>query len=807
MINDSELYNYYGIPAGDVFTNQNSDDIGDLVPMNIWGYYYDNAVNWGKPLNESCYLWKIKPSAPFATNAAYNIATGNTLNIDIAYNMQNKAVPLAMAASDVSGINSDYNKGFYPDPTNRLAYDNSAAGGYQHTALFYNIVYSGFCAVPQIAVYTFDGSDTFTGRTLENLAAWINADTEKRYISYFRFDLYSGTYSNRVISEYYNEGTFRTIALPDILSDRPIPDSATVIKNAVSDSANPHEPAWVDDRIYAPFATALRREYANNYTENANNQYSVGFAQQYTPSQLRNGYGAYNGGRVTGQFFRCNTNIQEFDDVVYKWEVVIYDMTDKVFLQPGYDITSLSHNLRFMTRLLILDKKDAATIGEANARAIKHEMAYAGFYFADNATKGASDVLGSSGDGIGVYLPEIIGGVTTGNYYTGDDIKNVPYADAENVSDFEYKPELEEIGDDDGLTDTIINTGTIAAGITYYAMTTAEVMDLTTWLNTTYNPTDETQFIQDFKGTNPADYISTVMYYPFDIPTVTTGVPVTIGKLSTGVNGAKLNYEYGNMYNYGSYTFPKYGDFRDYLTKLSIIIPFCGTIELDSIVWAGREMTVKMAVDWPTGVCTAYLYRTGENGKKAIIDSVSGQVGVPLPLSSFANGSYQVAITNMLAQGAAANRDIMMSTLGAGAGVITAGVGAFTGNYKLALGGAVAAFTSNNQANAGADRLENIAYNIDHTKPTLQSVSGGSPFINCGQDYRCVIIRAIPKFAPGYDAAAYGKTTGFATCKQGRLSAISHGFTQCAAVELSGIGCTATEKSMIFNALQAGVIL
>ena len=805
-----ELYNYYGIPTGGKFTNQNGDDIGDFVPMNIWGYYYDNAANWGKPLDESVYLWRLNPSCSFATNAAFNIATGNTLNIDIAYNMCNKSVPLAMAASDVSGVDADYYRGFYADPVNRLAYDDSRAQGYAHSALFYNIVYNGFCAVPRCAVYRADGSDGFTAATLDGLVAAIDAAPATRFLSYFRYDLYSGTNTERVISEYYNESTYKTVAMPDILSDRPIPDTATVVKDAVSDSSAtpPHDPAWTDNKVYSPFAAALCRDWSLSYTESTDNQYRVGFTQQYTPSYLRNGRGAYNGGRVTGQFFKYNPTPQDFDDVKYQWDIVIYDMTDKVFLQPGYDITSLSHNIRFLTKLTILDKKDAATEGEAVARAVKHEIAYLGFYFADNTTKGASAVLGSTGNGAGVYLPEIVGGVTTGRYFTGDEIKDIPYADAGDVSDFEYDPSQEDINDDDGLTDTIINTGTISAGVTYYAMTDTEVKDLTTWLNATYSPADETQFIQDFKGTNPGDYITTVMYYPFDIPYTGVSQPVTVGDLTAGnAQGAKLTYEYGTMYSYGSYTFPKFGDFRDYLTKLSIIIPFCGTVELDPIIWAGREMTIKMSVDFPTGVCTAYLYRTGANGAKAIIDSVSGQIGVPLPLSSFSNGSYQVAITNMLAQGAATNRQIMMSTLGAGAGVLTAAFGAYTGNYKMAFGGAVAAFTSNSQANAGADKLENIAYNIDHTKPTLQSVSGGSPFINCGQDYRCVMIRCIPVFAPGYDATAYGKTTGFATCRQGKLSSISHGFTQCAGVDLDGVSATATEKAMIFNALQSGVFV
>lgn len=800
-------YNYYGVPTGEKFTNQNGDDIGDLVPVNIWGYYYDNAVNWGKPLDESVYLWHLNPSCSYATNAAYSIATGNTLNIDVAYNQSNTRVPLAMAASDVSGIGTDYNKGFYPDPTNRLAYDDSKAGGYQHTALFYNIVYNGFCGVPQIAVYTFDGSDTFTARTLENLVAFINADTEKRYISYFRFDLYSGTYNNRAISEYYNESTFKTIAVPDILSDRPIPSTCTVVRDAVSDSSAtpPHEPAWTDDKIYAPFATALRRDYSLNYTENSNNQYSVGFSQQYTASQLRNGYGAYNGGRVTGQFFRCNTNIQDFDDVKYQWEVVIYDMTDKVFLQPGYDITSLSHNLRFMTRLVILDKKDAATIGEANARAIKHEMAYTGFYFAENVTLGATGILGSTGNGNKIYLPIFDdNNTTTGRYVTGDAIKDIPYCDADSVAPFQYK--LSDV-DDTGDWTYILNTGTIGAGVKYYALTETNMNNLCHWLNTTYSPTDETQFIQDFKGQNPGDYLVSVMYYPFDIPVETgTDETIVVGKLTaTGSTGRVLKYKYGELYDYGSYTIPAQGNFIDYMRKISVIVPFCGTKDLDPLIWTGQTLTVKMAIDFPTGACTAFLFRGSQ-----VMDTLSGSVGVPLPLSALSNGNYQVAITNMLAQ---KNQATIGGITRAASGIanITGGVLDMKNAGSVSAGG-VASIISGTVAAAGgavqtAVGLPNLEYNIEHTQPEIKQIDGGSPFINCGVDLRVKILICTPVLAAGYDPTAYGKTTGFTCCKQGTLKNVSKGFTVCAGAQLDGIQATATEKSMIYNALQGGVFV
>ena len=800
-------YNYYGVPTGGKFTNQNGDDIGDFVPMNIWGYYYDNATNWGKPLDESVYLWHLNPSCSYATNAAYSIATGNTLNIDIAYNQRSERVPLAMAASDVSGVDADYYKGFYTDPCYRLAYNDSRAQGYAHTALFYNVVYNAFCAVPRLAVYKADGSDGFLAATLDTLATTINASPSTRFLSYFRYDLYSGTYNNRAISEYYNESTYRTVAMPDILSDRPIPSTCTVVRDAVSDSSAspPHEPAWVADKVYSPFAAALCRDWSLSYTETTDNQYRVGFTQQYTPSYLRNGRGAYNGGRVTGQFFKYNPTIQDFDDVKYKWDIVIYDMTDKVFLQPGYDITSLSHNLRFMTKLTILDRKDAATEGEAVTRAAKHEMAYLGFYFADNVSLGATGILGSTGNGNGIYLPIFDdNNTTTGRYVTGSAIKDIPYCDADSVAPFQYK--LTDT-DDTGDWTYILNSGTIGAGVKYYALTEANMNNLCHWLNTTYNPTDETEFIQDFKGQNPGDYLVSVMYYPFDIPVETgTDETVVVGKLTaTGSTGRVLKYKYGELYDFGSYTIPSQGNFIDYMRKISVIVPFCGTKDLDPIIWTGQTLTVKMAIDFPTGACTAFLFRGSHP-----MDTLSGTIGVPLPLSALSNGNYQVAITNMLAQKNQATIGGITRTA-SGIANITGGVLDMKNAGSVSAGGVASIISGTVTAAGGAVQtavgLPNLEYNIEHTQPEIKQIDGGSPFINCGVDLRVKILICTPQLADGYDPAAYGKTTGFTCCKQGALKNVSKGFTVCAGAQLDGIQATATEKSMIYNALQGGVFV
>ena len=654
-----------------------------------------------------------------------------------------------------------------------------------------------------IAVYD-KSNNTLQGTTLTTSGTyacrnWINADPDNRDVAIILPALYFGDNNDRRTAEGYQDGSSLISAIvPDILSDRPIPSNADYIISAIQDGNDD----WRTDRVFCPFNQLLRNNWGVSTTTSQSNQMMMGVFQQYTYAQLRAGAQSYINlsDKITGQFFRFNSAVKTFDDVVYKWDLKYYDITTKQFIDNGTDITNRSGNFKILTVLNLIDKKGQSK-GIASERAVKHELAYLGFYFAETEEKAKTDNL-LNGDG--VYLPEIVGGVTTGNYFTGEDIASVPYAGAESVAPFQFVPSET---DDTGDWSYNINSGTIGAGVKYYALTETNMNNLCYWLNTTYNPTDETEFIQDFKGQNPGDYLVSVMYYPFDIPVDTgTDETIVVGKLTaTGSTGRVLKYKYGELYNYGSYTIPAQGNFIDYMRKISVIVPFCGTKDLDPLIWTGQTLTVKMAIDFPTGACTAFLFRGTQ-----VMDTLSGSLGVPLPLSALSNGNYQVAITNMLAQKNQATIGGITRTA-SGIANITGGIldmknagSVSAGGVANIIGGTVSAAGGAIQTAVG---LPNLEYNIEHTQPEIKQIDGGSPFINCGVDFRVKILICTPILSQGYDPASYGKTTGYSCCKQGKLSSVSSGFTVCAGAQLDGIQATATEKSMIYNALQGGVFV
>lgn len=783
----------------------------------LWGLYNnidpDNAFRRGLPLNDTCYIWYVANGCAYGTNACVSLGRGYNVDMEVSTDGLTTDTPVAMVAYnygfDGQSLNSD--RGFRVDPRARLAYDvtqtDYSVGGWGKSALLYEINPLKWCIYPEIAVYRYDTHVIGTFRTLGNLAAYIDQDDTRRVIT-IRNYLYRGdTPRTNAPALWDDDGSIiEETPVIGLLKHRPINSN---LQTSVGAYIRDGHADYDSTKVYNPFNQANTTFFYRSagIVEGNARQHDIGFAIQIQANSVINGHDEVpdNNGRCTAFFAHFSDKVQYFDDVAYHWRYSLYDETIDRELPNGYDLTGKGgHALRIMSVLEIDDPKDAATCGEAVRRAVLHEIAFIGVYFADTSDRAANDPLGSATEGTGIYFPEKISGVTTGRYYTGDDIKTAPNADADSSDVFQYNP---PVTDDTGDFSSQTNTGKISCGVKYYALTEAQMNDLSTWLNTTYTPTDETQLVQDFKGVNPADYISCVLYYPFDVPIGSSYVDeeITVGKLGTGNFGTVLDYTYGQLYDYGYYDIPAQGNFMDYMRKITVFVPFCGTKDLDPIMWTGHRLTVKMAIDWPTGVCTAFLYRdTG------VWDTISGSIGTPLPLSALANGNYQVAITNMLAQ---KNQATIGSITRGVSGVASIAGGAL--DLKSAgsvSAGSVADIAAGAVNTAGAAAgafvsLPNLQYNIDHTQPQISQIDGGSPFINCGVDYRVKIFIGTPKTDAGFNAAAYGKTTGYACCKQGKLSDISRGYTECAGADLSGIAATATEKSMIFNALKGGVFI
>lgn len=828
MTNIDILYYRPALFTDYIRSTQTTPGIEDENPIgklcgNIWDYYYQgipaNAVNWGKPLNDSIYIWKINPSSSAACNSCCCVRAQNSLNYEVKTNRQNEPVKLGLCLYDISG--SYYDSGLRTNPRTRLAYDTTqtdtmAFGGWTQAWLFYDINPKKFCLYPQVSVYDYD-SDSQTLRTLSNMVTYINSKSEdKRKVVLIRSGLYFGDTAPRTADNVYGSANNTSYNIvPDILSDRLLTDN---MDDTVGAYMREFESSYRIDKVYSPFDQAMTSYFFNpDYITQSNRQFDLGYYISTDRLTFTNGrYAIYDAsfGRLTAWWAKISTDVQSFDDVVYKWNHVIYTGNSKLKVPNGYDLTQFPTSDRFkaFSELEIIDKK-GLSYGEACKRAVLHEIAFWGFWFADTEDKAKNDPLGTETTGNGVYLPEKIDGTTTGRYFTGDEIQSVDYADADSVSIFESGETPSSGGGYGGSLETNLFSGSVGGSTSLFAFSSSEFEYLMKWLNTTYSPETEDEFIEDFKGVNPAEYIVSVKYFPFDLPsTPSVFLPVYVGKKDTGLTRAPIPREIGgnSLYDLGSFRLEPpyfYGDFRAAYTKLLLYIPWCGYTNLDPSMFGQspdglyHSIGVKLNVDYTTGSCMGLVYMDS-----TLIQTVNGTCGIDIPLTAANHGSYQQQIKQAEIALKQAENSRFMSFLGVAGSVIgTAAMGA-TGNIPgtlAALGGLTASVHSLDNANL---KTESVEYQLEHTVPSLDNVSGTSPANNAVLDQTAKLFIFKPTMLAGYDSKIYSHTVGNACNRNGKLSNFS-GLTVCASYDLSGIDCTAEEKEMIAQYLKGGVIV
>lgn len=833
MINELNL-NYYRPSYIKPFIRQTTDSINDTNKIgdlcgSIWGYYnpFDaaNAPIRDKPLDTTIYLWKINAAASAACNACLSITPQSNLEVQVKVNEAAAPVPLAMCFYSLSDVDGGLRK----DPKVRLAYNattwdgwNGKFGGWQNSELFYNINPLKYCLLPTISIFDFSTNSVNTSRTLDNMAAYINSNTDNRRVCLIRSNLYCGDTAPRTISGMYTPAS--TVGGLDvgILTDRPLCDN-------LADTVG----AWIRDddhedydisKVYNPFnqcMTQLWFDDVNTYQYDVSRQMDIGFYRSATRETFINGrYNVPNShGKCTAEFCKINFDRKDFDDVSYQWRHCTYYGEVGQEIENGFPLLnygSANSNIKTLSILEILDTK-GLTYGEACKRAVLHELAYYGFWIAETADKAANDPLGTTTTGAGIYLPEKVGGVTTGRYFTGDDIKNVPYAGATDTSPFKYKPE--ETGSDSGDLTTHTHSGAVVSSARILALDAVDMTLLSKWLNLTYKP-DDADLTADFKGVNPADYIVSIRYYPFEVPASTSSVEFSVGGIKVEYNnvGSSVSimpYEYGEgtrgYYDLGSFVMqPPYcfGDFRDNYIKLQLYIPWCGYVDLDPAVYCQspdntyHTISAAIQIDFCTGAAMGLVYRDG-----LLMETINGTVGVDIPLSAIAQGSYQTAIK----QAEIALKQSKISQAGAtisAAGAIVGTAAAIaTGAPIAAVGIGLLGMANSAKSRASADlSRESAEYKIDHTAPQISNISSASPFNGALSEQAARIFIYKPATLAGADLATYGNTVGFACCKAGKLSDF-HGLTVCSNVKLDAIDAPAHHKAAIQQALIKGVYL
>lgn len=252
----------------------------------------------------------------------------------------------------------------------------------------------------------------------------------------------------------------------------------------------------------------------------------------------------------------------------------------------------------------------------------------------------------------------------------------------------------------------------------------------------------------------------------------------------------------------GSFSFDReFNNFLDFepYTQAILYVPYCGIKQLPMNIFAGHTVNIYMNADNTTGVLQVLIF----------VDNIewgtlSGMASEELPL---------VGETALTAANTKRELDYQQGQLewgkmiGMGGSIAGASISAANRNPVGLIAQGASALFKNYYYNTQQAELQ---YQINHTKPEPLTIQKGDSSIDkMNVQYPFIMIQS--PVIIGDDTIEnikrnYGRTKGFKCCETGVIGDFS-GLTKCSAANLNGISCTYTEKKMILEALQEGVIL
>ena len=444
--------------------------------------------------------------------------------------------------------------------------------------------------------------------------------------------------------------------------------------------------------------------------------------------------------------------------------------------------------------------------------AIFKELAYLGFWFTDDIYY--AKYVDMTNHPEKYYLPEInSAGVTTGNYKA--------YSEASEEINFEWNTDIynktpydpaNDQGDDPNVYDdntTILNpngTNIYQKFSTRYIINQAQLASVAGLLFTKISTDTDSDWwsSKTFYVNNPLDVITQLTFYPLDLSLYQDDVyraDIMLGSFDTEIN-ALLNRKQNIIVDMGSCVYyPIYGvkDFRSYppYSSAQLVIPYCGSVDIDPNLYLNHRITVKLIIDTASGSCLALIYRDN-----MVTDTLGGQIGINVPLSGIQ--SQSLAASERQAQSSLKMARIGSITQFAQAAASIAG-GLVMGGTGGAAAAAALQFTVGSGAKA-VETLENAEFNLEHINVPFKQVGTATASTSWAMERRCRLIIKRPMMLDTYVPEAYAHSIGYSTYDTNTLGSYS-GYTVCSAANTDGIAATDSERSLIKEFLLNGVIL
>ena len=432
---------------------------------------------------------------------------------------------------------------------------------------------------------------------------------------------------------------------------------------------------------------------------------------------------------------------------------------------------------------------------------VMEQMAYLGFRFKIDPNDSIT------------YLPEINGnGITTGRYFAPDDPEIENQQNKDWTTDIFEKTPYDPGSVDPNVYDdntTILNpngTNIYQKFSTRYIINQAQLASVAGLLFTKISTDTDSDWwsSKTFYVNNPLDVITQLTFYPLDLSLYQDDVyraDIMLGSFDTEIN-ALLNRKQNIIVDMGSCTYyPIYGvkDFRSYppYSSAQLVIPYCGSVDIDPNLYLNHRITVKLIIDTASGSCLALIYRDN-----MVTDTLGGQIGINVPLSGIQ--SQSLAASERQAQSSLKMARIGSITQFAQAAASIAG-GLVMGGTGGAAAAAALQFTVGSGAKA-VETLENAEFNLEHINVPFKQVGTATASTSWAMERRCRLIIKRPMMLDTYTPEAYAHSIGFSTYDTNTLGSYS-GYTVCSAANTDGIAATDSERSLIKEFLLNGVIL
>ncbi len=316
-----------------------------------------------------------------------------------------------------------------------------------------------------------------------------------------------------------------------------------------------------------------------------------------------------------------------------------------------------------------------------------------------------------------------------------------------------------------------------------------------------------------FLSTDPINGIISIRRYPVNVvPNDNNPVYMTIGNYTSDTVQARRfinapNSQFIDFVFSGNKRFDELynGSFldREPYTTAELYIPFCGTVPISVADYIGHTITVKLAIDYLSGSCTAYVLCDNTP-----LQSANGQIGIDVPVS----GINTATVDSQLLNANLRLKESQRQQLSASTAFFTTPFSLFMsasggGKYGIASAaqGVGSLVSMGNNFESSWDNREAAAYELHHIQTPFKSVSAGSPLTAAMGEHCCRLTIYRPILSSDYDPETYAKTIGFACLINGKVSDFS-GLTM-GTIDLSGVNCSDREKELIAAAFARGVIL